>query len=80
MGETFCPKLATWRHFLTFFCVLSIASNFASDFCNIFQYFADNSGGSAAEAEPLELKLGELCMVFYQQSSTPCYLCRGAAD
>ncbi len=35
---------------------------------------------SAAEADPLELKLRELCIELAYVSSTPCYLCRGAAD
>ena len=49
----------------------------------LFQYFAGIWKGSAAEVGSAEGGGGkppELLQVSYQQSSTPCYLCGGAAD
>ena len=71
MGDTFSPRLATWNHFLRIFGASNVALNFAS---KLGAPGAVAGRGFAAGAEPLELKLGELCIAFYQQSNTPCYL------
>ena len=87
MGGTFVPKLVTRAYFSFIFCAGSIfESIFEAKMLPVLRSRWVKVGRgerSAAKAEPSGGGGGkppELLQVFYQQFSTPCYLCRGAAD
>ena len=80
MGGTFRPKLVTPAYFLTIFgagWILELIFEAKMSIFSVFrvglrQRLAQRRGGRQASKA--------LVQVFYQQYSTPCYLCRGAAD
>ena len=80
LGDTFRPKLVTRAYFLTMFGAGWILESIFEAKVSIFFGSLRGSAAVAGLSGGGGGKPPELLQVSYQQSSTPCYLCRGAAD